>query len=134
MVASVIHRHELVIGVHVSLHGEHPSHLPPHPIPLGYPSVPALRILFHASNLDWSSISHMVIYMFQCYSYKSSHPRLLPWVQKSVFYTCVSFAIFAHRVVITIFLIPYICVSILYWCFFLAYFTLYNGLQFHQPH
>ena len=28
-------------------------------------------------NLDWPSISHMVIYMFQCYSLKPSHPRLL---------------------------------------------------------
>ena len=33
---------------------------------------------FHASNLDWSSISQMVIYMFQCYSLKSSHPLPLP--------------------------------------------------------
>ena len=32
----------------------------------------------HASNLDWWSISYMVIYMFQCYSLKSSHPLLLP--------------------------------------------------------
>ena len=31
-----------------------------------------------ASNLHWSSILHMVIYIFQCYSFKSSHPRLLP--------------------------------------------------------
>ena len=30
------------------------------------------------SNLDWRSISHMITYMFQCYSLKSSHPRLLP--------------------------------------------------------
>ena len=34
--------------------------------------------MFHALNLDWSSISQMVIYRFQCYSLKSSHPRLLP--------------------------------------------------------
>ena len=45
-----------------------PSHLPPHPIPLGYPSVPTLSALCHASNLDWSSIPRMVIYMPQCYS------------------------------------------------------------------
>ena len=31
------------------------------PIPLGCPSALALSALFHASNLDWSSISHMVI-------------------------------------------------------------------------
>ena len=28
------------------------SHLPPHPIPLGHPSAPALSTLYHASNLD----------------------------------------------------------------------------------
>ena len=55
-----------------------PAHVPPHPIPLGLPSAPALSTLSHASSLDWRSVSHMVIYMFQCYSLKSSHPRLLP--------------------------------------------------------
>ena len=55
-----------------------PSHLPPHPIPLGCPSAPALSALLHASDLHWSSILHMVIHMFQCYSLKSSHPHLLP--------------------------------------------------------
>ena len=32
----------------------------------------------HASNLDWWSSLHMIIYMFQCYSLKSSHPCILP--------------------------------------------------------
>ena len=32
---------------------EPPSHVPPHPIPLGHPSAPDLSILYHASNLDW---------------------------------------------------------------------------------
>ena len=54
--------------VYMCPHPEHPSHLPPHPIPQGHPSAPALSALSHASNLDWQSISHMVIYMFQCYS------------------------------------------------------------------
>ena len=36
------------------------THLPPHPVPLGHPSAPALSILSHASNLDWWSILHMV--------------------------------------------------------------------------
>ena len=39
---------------------------------------PALSTLSHASNLNWLSISHMIIYGFQCYSLKSSHPHLLP--------------------------------------------------------
>ena len=59
-------------------HPEPLSHLPSHPIPQGHPSAPALSTLSHASNLDWRSISHMIIYMFQCYSLKSSHPHLLP--------------------------------------------------------
>jgi len=55
-----------------------PSHLLPHTIPLGHPSAPAPSILYHASNLDWRFISHMILYMFQCHSPKSSHPRPLP--------------------------------------------------------
>ena len=44
-------------------HPEPSSHLPPRPIPQGHPSAPALSTLSHASNLDWQSISHMVIYV-----------------------------------------------------------------------
>ena len=47
-------------------------HLPPHPIPPSCPSALALSALFHASILNWSSISHMAIYMFHCYSFKPS--------------------------------------------------------------
>ena len=84
---------ESAMGVHVSLHPQPPSHLPPHPIHLDYPSAPALSVLFHALNLDWPSISHMVICMFKCCSIKSSHPSLLPQSPKSVLYICVSFAV-----------------------------------------
>ena len=45
-------------------HPEPPSQLPPYPIPLGHPSAPALSILYHALNLDWQFISHMINYMF----------------------------------------------------------------------
>ena len=48
-------------------HPDPPSHLPPHPIPLGYPSAPAPSNLSHASNLDWQFISHMIIYMFSSF-------------------------------------------------------------------
>ena len=57
---------------------ESPSHLPPHTIPLGHPSAPAPSTLYHASNLDWQFVSHMIFYMFQCHSPISSHPRPLP--------------------------------------------------------
>ena len=73
-----IYQHELAIGIHVYPYPEPPSHLSPHPIPLGCPRAPALRALLHALNLHWASILHMVMYMFQCYSLKSSHPLLLP--------------------------------------------------------
>ena len=48
------------MGVHVFPILNPPSHLPPHPIPQGHPSAPALSTLSHASILDWRSVSHMV--------------------------------------------------------------------------
>ena len=82
-----IHSCESVMGVHVSPHPEPPSHLPPHPIPQGCPSAPALSALSHASNLDWRSVSHMVIYIF-C---QIIPPSPSPTQSKSVFFTSVSF-------------------------------------------
>ena len=89
---------------------ELPSHLHPYSIPLCCPSAPALSALFHASTLDWSSISHIVIYMFQCCSPKSSHPHLLPQsAEVCSLYLCV-FCYLTYRVIITIFLNSiYIC-------------------------
>ena len=134
------------------------SHLPPHPIPLGCPSALALSALFHTLNLDWSSISHMVIYMFQCYSLKSSHPRLLPHSLKVCSLHLCLFCCLAYRFVIQgrpgmlWFMgsqrvghnwatelnwteILYICISILYWCFSFWLTSLYIiRLQFHLPH
>ena len=98
-------------------HPEPSSLLPPHSIPQSHPSAPALSTLSHASNLDWRSISLMVIHMFQCYSLKSSHPRLLPQSPKVCSLHLCLFCCLAYRIVITVFLIPYICVNILYWCF-----------------
>ena len=72
-------------------HPEPPSRIPPHTIPQGQPSAPALNTLSHAWNLDWRSISHMVIYMFQCYSLK--------WSRHLCLFYCL-----AYRIIITIFL------------------------------
>ena len=48
--------------------------LPPSPSHhSGSSSAPALSTLYHASNLDWWFVSHMIIYMFQCHFPKSSH-------------------------------------------------------------
>ena len=58
----------------------------------------------HASNLDWWSSSYMIIYMFQCYSPKSSHPCLLPQSPKVCSLHLCLFCCLAYRVIITIFL------------------------------
>ena len=48
----------------------------PHPSRLSQST--ALSALLHASRSHWSSVLHMVIYMFQCFSLISSHLLLLP--------------------------------------------------------
>ena len=78
--------------------------LKPPPTPQGHPSAPALSTLSHASNLDWRSISHMVIYMFQFYSLELSHPRLLPQSPKVCSLHLCLFCCLACRVIVTIFL------------------------------
>ena len=99
-----IHWHESAMGCTCVSHPEPPSHLPPHPIPQGHPSAPALSTLSHASSLDWQFASHMIIYMFQCYSRKSSHPRIFPLSPKDCSIRLCLFCCLAYRVIITIFL------------------------------
>ena len=69
-------------------HPDPPFLFPPYPVLQGHPSAPALSTLSHASNLGWWSISHMIIYMFQCYSFKASSPS--PTESNSLFFTSVS--------------------------------------------
>ena len=98
-----IYQHESATGVHVFPILK-PSHLLPHPIHLGHPSAPALSTLYHASNLDWHFLSHMIIYMFQCHSPKPSHPCLLPQSPKYCSIHLCLFCCLAYRVIVTIFL------------------------------
>ena len=96
-----IHWHESVMGVHVfPILNSPPTSLP---IPQGHPSAPALSTLSHASNLDWQFISYM-IYMFQCHSPKSPHPRLLPQSPKDCSVHLCLFCCLSYRVIVTIFL------------------------------
>ena len=89
-----IHLHESVMGVHVSHHPEPSSHLPPHTSPLVCTRAPALSALLHASNLHWSSILHLVIHVFQCYTLILSHLHHLPQSPKvCVLHLCL-FAVF----------------------------------------
>ena len=85
-------------------HPEPPSYLPPPAIPLGHPSAPALSILYHASNLDWRFVSHVIIYMFQCHSPMSSRPHPLPQSPKDCSMHLCLFCCLVYRVIVTIFL------------------------------
>ena len=116
-------------------HPEPHSLLPPCTIPLGRLSAPAPSIQYHASNLDWQFVSHMKLYMFQCHSPKSSHPQPLPQSPKDCSIHLCLFLCLSYRVIVTIFLNSiYMHQYIVLVFFFLAYFTLYNRLQFHPPH
>ena len=102
-VLAIVNSPAMNIGVHVfPILNPLP---PPSPSsPLGHPSAPAPSTLSHASNLDWRSVSHMVMYMFQCYSLKSSHPRRLPQTPKVCSLHLCLFHCLTYRIIITIFL------------------------------
>ena len=90
MIASAIHQHESAIKIHMSFSLE--LHVPSHPSRLSQNT----GILESQSKCPQSKcplaiflhVHAMVMYMFQCYSLKSSHP--FPTVSKSLFITSVS--------------------------------------------
>ena len=76
-----------------------------------------LFLYYHPLDLFFF-ISHMILYMFQCHSPKSTHPRPLLQSSKDRSIHLCLFCCLTYRVIVTIFLNPiYICISILYWCF-----------------
>ena len=81
-----------------------PSHLPPCTIPLARLSAPAPSIQYCALDLDWLFVSYMTLYMFQCHSPKSSHPRSLPQSPKDCSIHLCLFSCLVYRVIVTIFL------------------------------
>ena len=85
--------------------------------------------------MHWTCTCHLVHIWFQCYSLKSSHPCLIKQSPKVCSLHMCLFCCLAYRVIITIFLNQYICVSILYWCFSFWLTSLcIIGFQFHPPH
>ena len=84
------------MGVHVFpilnlLPPPSPSH------PSGSSQCTSPEHLSHASNPDWWSAAHMIIYMFHCYSLRSSHPRLLPQSPKDCSIHLCLFCCLAYR-------------------------------------
>ena len=90
---------------------------PPSPShPSGSSQCTSPEHLSHASNRGWWSVSPFIVYLFQCYSLRTSHPRLLPQIPKSVLYICVSFSVLHIGLLLPSFKILYICVSIQHLC------------------
>ena len=130
-----MHSHESAMGAH-----EFPILNRPLPPPTPYhlsgsSRAPAPSMLYPVSNIDWRFVSYMIVYMFQCPSPKSSHPLPLPQSPKVHSIHLCLFYCLAYRVIVTIFLNSiYMCQYTVLVFFFLAYFTLYNRLQFHPSH
>ena len=95
-------------------HPEPPSQPPSPSHPSWSSQCPIPKHLSHASNLDWRSVSQLIIYMFRCCSLRSSHLAFSHRVQNSVLYICVSFSVLHIGLSLPSFKIPYLCVSILY--------------------
>ena len=127
-----VHWHESTMGVHVfSILNppptpSHPSRSsqctsPEHPVSC---IKPGLAIHFTYDNVRVSMPFSQI-----------SHPHPLPQSPKDCFIHLYLFCCLTYRVIITIFLnsiyMRYYTVLVF---FFLAYFTLYNRLQFHPPH
>ena len=78
-----------------------------HPLPPPSPSHPSgpsqcTSTLYHASNLDWRFISHMIFYMFQCHSPISSRPHPLPQGPKDCSIHLYLFCCLVYRVIVAI--------------------------------
>ena len=85
---------------------------------------PGLVICFTTDNI------HLLMLFSQ-----NIPPLSFPTESKSLFLHLCLFFCFAYRVIITIFINSiYMCQYTVMVLIFLAYFTLYNGLQFHPSH
>ena len=96
-------QHELATDIHVPRpHPEPRSHLPLHPGPRGCPWL-SLGALLHASNLHWTSILHMVVYMSMLFS-QITPPLSSPTESKSLSLHLCLLCCSTCKIVVTIFL------------------------------
>ena len=84
MLVSAIYQHESVIYMFIyPLPLEPPSHLPPHPTPLGCHRALDLGSLHHTGNSHWQSILHMVNVYVSMLPSQIIPPSPYPTVSKS---------------------------------------------------
>ena len=76
--ASAIDQHETAMGTHAAPPSWTPLLCSSPALQVVTEYLPALGSLQHASNSHWLSVLHMITYMFQYYSPKSSHSLLPP--------------------------------------------------------
>ena len=92
VLVSAIHKHESVIGIHMTLLLGPSFYLPPLPTPLGFHRAPDLGSLHHKENSHCLSILHVAMYML--HDTLSNYPTVcfLHHVPNSVLYVYISFA------------------------------------------
>ena len=126
-------------GVTCIPHPDPPSHLPLHPIALVFPVHQARALVSCIQPGLVISFTLDNIHVLKLFSWNIP-PSPSPTESRRLLYICVCvcvclFFCFAYRVIINIFLnFIYMCWYIVMVFLFLAYFTLYNGLQFHPSH
>ena len=107
--------------------------LRPHELQHARPPCPSPTPGVHSDSPGLVTISYMILYIFQCHSSKSSHPVPLPQSPKDCSINQCLFCCLVYRVIVTIFLNSiYMRWYTVLVFFFLAYFTLYNRLQFQE--
>ena len=111
-----IHQHESATGVHVF-----PILNPLPPPSLYHPSGSSqcTSSKHPVSCIEPGLVIHFIYDILRFNAILPNHPTLAlsHRVQKTVLYICVSFAVSHTGLSLPSFYIPYICVSILYWCF-----------------
>ena len=110
-----IYQNESATGIHVfPILNRPPSSLPIPSlwvIPVDQPQASSIM------HCTWTGDSFLIWY-YTCFNaILPNHPTLSHRVQKTVLYISVSFAVSYTGLLLPSFSIPYICVSIPYWCF-----------------
>ena len=97
MMGFAIHQHVYMYPPHP----ESPTHLSPYPISLACPRALSLGALLHELNSHWSSVLHIVAYMFVSMLFSQITPPSPSAESKSLFLNiCVCFAALHLRLLV----------------------------------